>query len=86
MLENKKTKVQQVHYSRYVASWRNMGGTYFGDEFEEWLKSEGCDSQEIGEIREMAVMGKLELEMNAKKYIEAYKERLKKLQEEGGEL
>ena len=70
MFENKKTKVQGVHYSRYIMSWANVYGYYFPrEEFEDWLRSEGCDEDEVHDIYEMAGMGKLELEMSARKFI-----------------
>ena len=67
MLENKKHN--GIHYSRYIASWRNVGGKYFDEEFKEWLKEEGLNEEEIYEVRDMAIGGKLELEMNARKFI-----------------
>ena len=71
MLENKKTETG-VHYSRYIASWRNAGENYFGEMFEDWLKSEGCNEKEIREISEMAICGRLELETSAKIFIENF--------------
>ena len=86
MLENKKTEVQGVHYSRYIMSWLNAGGKVydFGDEeFEKWLKANEVTEKEIQEIREMGVAaGKLELEMSAKAYIKAQRETNRKLLEE----
>lgn len=71
MLENKKTEAG-IHYSRYIASWVNAGENYFGCMFEDWLKSEGCKENEIREIVEMAIGGKLELEKSAKSFIKNY--------------
>lgn len=65
MLENKLTN-QRTHYSRYIASWRNAGWTGFGDKFKIWLESEGCTPEEIHDIVDMAIMGKLELEKSAR--------------------
>ena len=81
MLENKKHN--GVHYSRYIASWRNMGGTYFGREFELWLTSEGFTDEEIREVKEMATCGKLELETAAKEFIDKEKEFIKEFEECG---
>lgn len=81
MLENKKHN--GVHYSRYIASWKNSGGEYFGEEFEEWLRSEGFDEEEIRDVKEMATCGKLELEMAAKEFINKEKEELKKFKDKG---
>ena len=67
MLENKKHN--GIHYSRYIASWRNMGGQYFDKEFIEWLISEGFTDDEARDVREMAMCGKMELETNAKMFI-----------------
>ena len=71
MLTNKKTEAG-IYYSRYIASWINAGGDYFGGIFEDWLKSEGCNEKEIREIVEMAICGKLELEKSAKFFIENF--------------
>lgn len=80
--KNAKTKVQGVHFSRYIASWVNCGGTHFGTQFDNWLRSEGVTEVEIDYIRLMATCGKLELEMNCKKYIKKMKEAEKKLEED----
>ena len=78
MLENKITEAQWVHYSRYIASWQNSGGTYFGEQFAKWLKANGCTEKEVHDIREMATCGKLELEVSARKFVD----RLRKLMEQ----
>lgn len=80
MLENKKH--DGIHYSRYIASWRNMGGRFFDEEFKEWLRSEGFNEDEIREVKELAECGKLELEMAAKQFINKEKEMIKKLEDE----
>ena len=67
--ENAKTKVQEVYYSRYIASWLNKGGDYFGEQFEKWLRANDCTEQEINDIKWMATCGKMELESTAKAYI-----------------
>lgn len=80
MLENKKH--DGIHYSRYIASWRNMGGRFFDEEFKEWLRSEGFSDEEIREVKEMATCGKLELETTAKQFINKEKEMIKKFEDE----
>lgn len=71
MFENKKVGKREVHMSRYIASWRNVGGEIdYGDEhFREWLLSEGLSEQDISDATEMALCGKFELEMEAEKYV-----------------
>ena len=71
MLENK--KFNDVHYSRFIASWRNAGGKYFDGAFEDWLKSYGLSDSEVREVVDMAIIGKLELEWNAADFIKNYK-------------
>lgn len=75
MLENKKAGQHEAHYSRYIASWLNEGGSYFGKEFRDWLASEGLSENEIRDVMELATCGKLELEYSAKEYVKKYKER-----------
>lgn len=86
MLENKKTAAG-IHYSRYIMSWVQEsievdGDVFFNDLFEKWLESEGCTSDEISEIRQMAMAGKFELEKSAKAFLEA---KHKKVFERGDE-
>ena len=70
MLENKKAKNTGIHYSRYIASWERVGGFRVYDErFEEWLRLEGLTDDEIQDVREMATMGKMELEKSADEFI-----------------
>ena len=75
MLEN--GKLNGIHYSRYVASWRNVGGylDYPDDEpgFSEWLKTFGATDEQVRDICEMAMCGKMELEMDARKYMQLNK-------------
>lgn len=67
MFENKMTKAG-IHYSRYIASWKNAGGSYTYL-FEEWLKHLGCTDEEISDMKEMYNCGKLELETDAKLWL-----------------
>ena len=72
MLTNKKTEAGGIYYSRYIASWRNAGENYYGEKFRDWLRSEHVTEKEIDEIVEMAICGKLELEVSAKFFIENF--------------
>ena len=67
----------KIYYSRYIASWLNAGGslkTLVGrDLFKDWLKRIGVNENDIHDIYEMATNGKLELETNAKLYLELVK-------------
>lgn len=88
ILENKKTKVQEVHYSRYIASWHNEGGHFFGDQFIKWLKENECTDEEVNDICEMARCGKMELELTAKCFVNKMDCLIKQMDElkEGEEL
>ena len=69
--ENEKTH-NGIHYSRYIASWRNAGGRVYGrgSIFEDWLKqTQELTDDEIHDIIEMATCGKLELETCAKAFL-----------------
>ncbi len=67
MFENKLYK--GIHATRYIASWRNAGGRWFAYEFRDWLRSLGLTDDEIREIWNIAVNGKLELENSAERFI-----------------
>ncbi len=71
MLENK--KVNGVHASRYIASWGRVGGSLrYGtglEDFSDWLRSLGISDDDVADIREMASMGRLELEQSARYFI-----------------
>lgn len=84
-LENKKTEGQGIHYSRYIASWRNVGGKYFGLQFENWLKANGCTEKEINDITWMATCGKMEIELSAIAYVNKMKKLIEKI-DNGEEL
>lgn len=89
MFENKKTAIGGIHYSRYIESWRNVGGRCEAFEyFDEWLKSEGLTDNEINDIHELCICaGKFELEQSARPFVEKQKkereERRKELEKEG---
>ena len=70
MLENKLTS-NGIHYTRYIESWRNAGGNFFDKSFfDEWLKSEGLNEEEIYDIHQFIEMGKFELERSAEPFVE----------------
>lgn len=79
MLENK--KLDGVHYSRYIASWKNEGGDIsYGDcGFSRWLRSHGATDREVTEITEMALMGRMELEFDCMKFIKQDEEEIRKI-------
>lgn len=88
MFDNKKTKVQEVHYSRYIASWNNVGGDhYYGEQFKKWLELNCCTEEEIDDICEMATCGKMELQFTAAAYVKKMNEICKRIDngEEPGE-
>lgn len=72
--ENAKTEEHEIHYSRYIASWYNVGGRFdtFQDRFNfyNWLESIGVNEDEAYDMWKMATCGKLELEESAKSFIE----------------
>lgn len=64
-----------VRVSRYIASWRNMGGQFYADEFfKDWLRSEGLTEREVDHVYWMAICGKMELERSAEPFVKAQKE------------
>lgn len=72
MFENK--LIRNIHVSRYIASWVNVGGSLRGRAFQGWLEcllidGEYLTSDEIAYIRNFALNGKLELEENAKTFL-----------------
>ena len=49
--ENRKMGRFDARVSRYIASWRNVGGKFCADEFfKDWLKSEGLTEQEVNHV------------------------------------
>lgn len=67
--------IKGIHKSRYVASWMKAGGNFFqgGGSFKKWLRqliinNEHLTEEEIKEIYQFATNGKLELEINARKF------------------
>ena len=69
MFNNLKTH-NEIHYSRYIASWHNAGGRVYNSLFEDWLRStQQLTDDEIRDIKEMATCGKLELEVSARSFL-----------------
>jgi len=74
--ENGVASDNYTYYSRFIASWINAGGYELGGakgrvHFRKWLESLGWLSElDIIRIAFLASNGKLELEDDAKRYIE----------------
>lgn len=81
--ENRKIGNWDARVSRYIASWRNEGGSFMcGEFFKDWLRSEGLTEQEVDHVYWMATCGKMELERSAKPFIKAQKEYIEKIENE----
>lgn len=71
MFKNKLTH-NEIHYSRYIASWNNVIGNPRDNirAFKEWLeKSEKLTQDEIQDIVNLLTNGKLELQESAKRFV-----------------
>lgn len=72
--------INGIHKSRYVASWLNAhGGFSWYAEFSRWLETLIINGRHLTEEEEEAIVnyainGKLELEMNAKIFIQQRKD------------
>lgn len=72
---NPRTNSQDIRYSRYIASWRNIVVGYDdSEEFKEWLATQNLSDDEIIDIIEMYTCGKFELERDIKRYLESKEE------------
>lgn len=81
--ENRKMGKWDARVSRYIASWQNMGGKFYADEFfKDWLKSEGLTEREVDHVYWMAICGKMELEHSAKPFVEAQKKYIESFKDE----
>ena len=70
MFENK--LINDIHASRYIASWVRSGGDLQYDDnrnFYKWLLSIGLTEDDARYVKRLAENGKLELENNAKKFL-----------------
>ena len=69
--------IKGVHASRYIMSYlREDGSVRNRNKFREWLKAlpSELNDEEIDHILDMYGNGKMELEMNAKRFLKNYKE------------
>ena len=73
--ENVYMKDYDIHYSRIIASWANVGGK-FDQEFKNWLRSiedesgdRLFDEETIADIYNLATCGKMEWEENARRFL-----------------
>lgn len=76
-MENVYLKAYNIHYSRIIASWVNVGGKTYTPEFKAWLKSikdnktgeRVLTDEQVDDIYTMANDGKLEWEMDARRFM-----------------
>ena len=70
--ENKKSS-QEIHYSRYLASYLNelegSGKEFRWRDFVKWMISIGLSKEEARSIRRWVECGKFELERSVEKFI-----------------
>ena len=80
MFEN--NLIKNIHKSRYIASWCNIGGSLEGKwrwQFRDWLRSLVIDGEHLTEDEVMSIYyyatnGKMELESNARLFLIRQKE------------
>ena len=74
MLENKYVKEYDCHYSRFIASWFNVGGKIVSCMFKRWLKENFTllTDEDINAMAYMMTCGKLEMEENARRFLKDY--------------
>ena len=68
--------IKGTHASRYIMSYLREGGeANYRDKFRKWLKSlpMELENEEIDHIVEIYDNGKLELEVNASRFLKNYK-------------
>ncbi len=70
--------IKDIHATRYIASWSNVGGTFDRKpggrfDFRVWLESLGLEEDEVRFIFNLATNGKLELQEDARKCLRALK-------------
>ena len=76
MIRFENVVIRGTHASRYIMSWLREGGSIRNrDKFREWLKSLPLEltNEEISHIVEIYDNGKLELEVNASRFLKNYK-------------
>lgn len=75
MFENKQVN-GYIYYTRFIASYVKEGGNVFNkSEFTGWLKQLGLSDEDVNGIWFLATNGRLELEVNAKLYLQSLKEK-----------
>ena len=72
---NLSEEIHGIPVTRFIASWYRMGGGPYSDEIEEWLETLSIDGEkltndEVVMVAQCATIGKLELEISAKNFIE----------------
>ena len=72
MFENK--TFEDIHYSRFIASWIRAGGKKCNYRFEDWLKTltingKAIPDEIVKEIVDLGSNGKMELEHVAEKFL-----------------
>ena len=76
MFENK--EFYGIYASRYIASWIREGGELSNFKqkslFVKWLKRLGLDQEEVDYIYNFDTNGKMELESDARRFIEEHNE------------
>ena len=74
MLENKYVEQYDCHYSRFIASWNNVGGRNVSCMFKRWLKENFplLTEQDINAMANIMTCGKLEMEVNARAFLKDY--------------
>lgn len=77
MFENK--SIRGIYASRYIASWVREGGELSNYKkkslFVKWLRRLGLDQEEVDYIYNFATNGKMELESDARRFIEEHSEK-----------
>lgn len=73
MFENMKDKKNNVHYSRYIASFKEAGGSVRSLLFKDWLRHLELDDVDVDSIWNLAINGKMELTDDASEFIREHK-------------
>ena len=81
-MKNGCVKKTKIRYTRYIATWLrtvlmhedilkacNDITIIYGDDFKDWLKSEGATDQEVWEIKLLAIYGSRDLQESAEAWI-----------------
>lgn len=70
----KNNLIGEIHETRFIASWLRAGGELYYvedvDNFQGWLLSLGLSEDEAYHIVNLATCGKVELEHNAREFID----------------